>query len=111
MVYHLEERPYSWVALISIIKGTRHNVALKSIISRSGFSQMVTSPTRITVDTASLIDLILTNKPHNITDTIAFKSGNYHFETKSKTSFLAYKCIHTYRRVVRYTSIALDQVS
>ena len=48
---------------------------LKSIISRSGVSQMVTSPTRITEETASLIDLVLTNMPHNIKDTSAFESG------------------------------------
>lgn len=37
----------------------RNNRPLKSIISRTGFSQMVTSPTRITKETASLIDLVL----------------------------------------------------
>ena len=36
---------------------------------------MVTSLTRITVDTSSLIDIVLTNMPHNITKTIAFESG------------------------------------
>ena len=56
-------------------KKERNNRPLKSIISRSGFSQMLTSPTRITEGTASLIDLVLTNMPHNTTKTIAFESG------------------------------------
>ena len=35
---------------------------------------MVNSPTRITKETASQIDLVLTNMPHNVTKTIAFES-------------------------------------
>ena len=56
-------------------KKEQNNRPLKSIASWSGFSQMVTSPTRITEETASLIDLVLTNMPQNITKAIACDSG------------------------------------
>ena len=56
-------------------KEEHNNRPLKSIISRSGFSQMVTSPTRITEETASIIDFVLTNMPQNITKTVACDSG------------------------------------
>ena len=56
-------------------KKEQNNRPLKSIASRSGFSQMVTSPTRITEETASLIDLVLTNMPQNITKAIDCDSG------------------------------------
>ena len=36
---------------------------------------MVTFPTRITEETASLIDLVLTNILHNITKAFTFESG------------------------------------
>ena len=53
----------------------RNKRPLKSIILRSVFSQMINSPTRITKDTATHIDLILTNMPQHITKTSAFESG------------------------------------
>ena len=48
----------------------QNNRPLKLIISRFAFFQMVMAPTRITEETASLIDLVLTNMPHNIKKTI-----------------------------------------
>ena len=66
-------QPYGYME--TRLKKERNNRLLKSIISRSGFSKMVTCPTRIIKETTSLIDLILTNMPHNITKTIVLESG------------------------------------
>ena len=50
------------------------NQPLKSIIASFGLHQQVTTPTRIDETSQSMIDLVLTNMPHNICKTVVLES-------------------------------------
>ena len=50
------------------------NRPLKSTIASFGFHQQVTTPTRIDESSESMIDLVLTNMPHNISQTVVLES-------------------------------------
>ena len=52
----------------------RPNQSLKSTIASFGLHQQITTPTRIDETTESLIDLVLTNMPHNICKTAVLES-------------------------------------
>ena len=53
---------------VNYLKRNNH-IDVKSILSLYGFKQMIKSATRVTKETSTLIDLILTNNPHVIIDT------------------------------------------
>ena len=46
-----------------------NNRELKSIIEKNGFKQLITTPTRITNISSTLIDIIITNKENNVAKT------------------------------------------
>ena len=51
------------------------NKDIKSIIAENGFTQVIKSPTRITKESKSLIDIIATNRPESISSSIVFPSS------------------------------------
>ena len=46
-----------------------NNKELKSIIEKNGFKQLITTPTKITNISSTLIDIIITNKEKNVSKT------------------------------------------
>ena len=55
------------------LKKDKHEV--KTIFDLFGFFQLISEPTRTTIDSSSLIDVTLTNKPENISKTTVIPSG------------------------------------
>ena len=51
------------------------NNLLKHVLSSQGFVQNVKNPTRVTKDSKTLIDVILSNRPQNLPETIVIESG------------------------------------
>ena len=51
------------------------NKDFKSLLNAFGLKQVITKSTRVTKTTATLIDLIITNKPENIIETNVFQNS------------------------------------
>ena len=52
----------------------RHNRSLKNILMGQGFSQKITEPTRVTKESKSLIDVVLTNASNHLAKSIVIDS-------------------------------------
>ena len=53
----------------------QNNHSIKNIFQLNGFCQLIKTPTRVTETTATLIDVIFTNKKHNISHNTVIAAG------------------------------------